>query len=277
MNLLYYTAMRIAPAGFAGLLFWGAPLASAAQELSPCVSAAMVADGTTDSRTPCTAPKRAALLELGYRNVTVANTSGFGLTAYPAATVRYGVTDALELNVSPGSYERVRAGTATAHGYGDTTLGARYRVFGSGRTVVSAIADISVASGDVPYGAGKPQYFAALASAFALRPGVGVQASVGYASRQEDALSFSAPAWYATYSPAIALIFSEPRGSSFYVEGSGTTKAASGAGPEYKLGVGARRALGKKYVIDLGLKDGLTLVRGSRSHELDVAFASLLR
>ena len=241
-----------------------------------CSSTMSKVDDTSGVANACTTGKGQAAIDLRYANLSFSDATGTGIATYPQAGVRVGVSDVLELDAYAGSYERRRSSAVAAHGYGDAAFGARYRVLGSGRAVVTAVADASVPTGDPGYSAGKTQYSIGLASRYALGTALAVETSLTYGSRYSDPTGTN-PQWYASYAPAVALVTSPVDGTSFYVEGSGATKAAPGLGPEYQLGAGVRRQLGSGTVVALGLTDGLSLVNGTRSHELRFALTKLIK
>lgn len=255
----------------------GMPYAARADGVAtPCTTVAASADGTSSVAAACTAGKGQALLELGYANRSLSDAAGSGVTVYPSATLRYGVSSKLEVDADAGPYVRLRSSGATAHGYGDSGLGLRYRVLGTGRTVVTAVATTTLPTGSGSYGAGKPQYSLGVAGRVALGSTLNLESSIAYDSKYRNVSGLD-PAWYASYAPALALVTSPSQHTSFYVGGSGTTKVAPGLGPQYALGAGVRRELGSRTVVDLGLKDGLTLVNGTRSHEIDIALTQLVK
>jgi hypothetical protein len=254
-----------------------APYAAQADDIAtPCSNLSSRADGTAAVTAACTPDKGRALLELGYVNRSLSNAAGTGAIAYPSAALRYGASHALEVDVDAGSYVRLRSAGASAHGYSDSRLGLRYRVFETERTVVSAVAEATLPTGSASYSAGKPQYSLGFASRSAIGSALNVETSLTYDSRYQNTFGLG-PAWFARYAPALALVTSPSQRTSFYVEGSGATKIAAGLGPQYTLGAGVRHEITSRTMVDLGFKDGLTVVNGTRAHEIDIALTQMVR
>ena len=277
MKLLSRTTPFALTFGFAATLF-GVPKAASADNLiTPCASVPAQADGTARTATPCVASRHQTLVELGYGNTTISgNGTGAGAASYPQAAIRYGLSDSLEVDAAPSSTVRTRFAGSTAHGIGDASLGLRYRVLGTGRAVASVIGDMTLPTGDVGYGGGKPQYALGAAGLYALTPMLGVRSSITYTSNYQT--SAAAPsAWYSSYRSAVAFVTGAPAGTSFYIEGSHDSHVGAGLGAEYKLGAGVRRKLGSSTVLEVGADDGITLVNGFRSHAVKVALTQSVR
>ena len=252
------------------------PLAALADPASPCTSVAATADGTIPTAPACNVAGHAALVEFGYNNTSIGGDAGFGVASYPSATLRYGVSNALEFDLNGPAYQRVRtASDVVAHGYGDAGLGLRYRVFDAGHLAVSALGSATLPTGDAAFTAGKSQYALGAAASYAFAPTLSVQSSIAYDSRYLNG-GFG-PQWYKSYSPAVALVAGAPSATSLYVGGRGDTTVAPGLGPQYALDAGVRRQLGRSTVLDLGAEDGITTVEGQRAHGVSLALSGLVR
>jgi hypothetical protein len=231
----------------------------------PCGSIISIVTRPTITTSTCNVRPGHALLENGYAN-TVSTGSGGGITAsFPQEFLRIGVTQHVEIAITPPSFERTSAGGPLVSGFTDTNVGAKWEMGYTSKAVWGMSAQLSFPSGSPAFTAGESQYVFNGNWGYTVNPLFAMAGTVGL-----NALAGTGPTGaisrFGAVAPSVVFELTPTSTTEVFAEYAYISKAGVDLPGKTTLDVGLIGDVGTGVQLDVEAGWSPTLINGQRQH-----------